>query len=136
MKKILTTMLIFSAIGLGVVAFGVGGSSRPNANADARRRGPDMDNTSAIVELKGDPISTNPDTKPQHGQKDRLQEPVGKIVPRTTQSEAQPIQTMAAIKCAQSKGYGRVRRLTQCLSGATQWNAIGDNCSRTNGAER
>ena len=69
MKKILTTMLIFSAIGLGVVAFGVGGSSRPNANADARRRGPDMDNTSAIVELKGDPISTNPNTKPQHGRK-------------------------------------------------------------------
>ena len=28
-------MLTFSAIGLGVVAFGVGGSSRPNANADA-----------------------------------------------------------------------------------------------------
>jgi len=69
MKKILATMLIFSAIGLGVVAFGVGGSSRPNANADARRRGPDMDNTSAIVELKGDPISTNPGTKPQHGHK-------------------------------------------------------------------
>ena len=28
-----------------------------------------MDNTSAIVELKGDPISTNPGTKPQHGHK-------------------------------------------------------------------
>jgi len=69
MKKILTTTLIFSAIGLGVIAFGVGGSSRPNANADAIVRGPDVDNTSAVVQLKGDPISTNPGTKPPHGRK-------------------------------------------------------------------
>ena len=69
MKKILATLLIFSAIGLGVIAFGVGGSSRPNANADGRNRGPDVDNTSAIVQLKGDPISTNPSTKPPHGRK-------------------------------------------------------------------
>lgn len=62
-------MLIFSAIGLSVVAFGIGGSSRPNANADARSRGPDMDNTSAIVQLRGDPISTDSRTKPQHGRK-------------------------------------------------------------------
>src|SRR5438874_1772615 len=69
MKKILATTLIFSAIGLGVIAFGVGGSSRPNVNADARVRGPNVDNTSAIVQLKGDPISTNPGTKPAHGRK-------------------------------------------------------------------
>jgi minor extracellular serine protease Vpr len=69
MKKILATLLIFSAIGLSVVAFAVGGSSRANANADARRRGPNMDNTSAIVQLKGDPITTNPSTKPPHGRK-------------------------------------------------------------------
>jgi minor extracellular serine protease Vpr len=69
MKKILATTLIFSAIGLGVIAFGVGGSSRPNVNADARVRGPDVDNTSAVVQLKGDPISTNPSTKPPHGRK-------------------------------------------------------------------
>src|SRR5437899_5673293 len=69
MKKILATMLIFSAIGLGVIAFGVGGSSRPNANADAIVRGPDIDNTSAVVQLKGDPISTNPGTKPANGRK-------------------------------------------------------------------
>ena len=70
MKKILTTLLIFSAIGLGVVAFGVrGGSSRPNVNADAFNRGPDVDQSSAIVQLKGDPISTNPSTKPAHGRK-------------------------------------------------------------------
>ncbi len=69
MKKIFATTLIFSAIGLGVIAFGVGGSSRPNVNADARGQGPDVDNTSAIVQLTGDPISTNPSTKPPHGRK-------------------------------------------------------------------
>src|SRR6266513_937975 len=69
MKKILATTLIFSAIGLGVIAFGVGGSPRPNPNADAFNRGPDVDNSSAVVQLKGDPISTNPSTKPPHGRK-------------------------------------------------------------------
>ena len=69
MKKILATTLIFSAIGLGVIAFGVGGSPRPNPNADAFTRGPDVDNMSAIVQLIGDPISTNPSTKPPHGRK-------------------------------------------------------------------
>ena len=69
MKKILATLLLFSAIGLGVIAFGVGGSSRPNVNADGRGRGPNVDNTSAIVQLRGDPISTDPSTKPQHGRK-------------------------------------------------------------------
>jgi minor extracellular serine protease Vpr len=70
MKKILATLLIFSAIGLGVIAFGVrGGSPQPNANADAFNTGPDVDQSSAIVQLKGDPISTNPSTKPPHGRK-------------------------------------------------------------------
>jgi subtilisin family serine protease len=69
MKKIFATMLIFSAFGLGVIAFGVGRSSRPNVNADSRGRGPDVDNTSAVVQLRGDPISTNPGTKPAHGSK-------------------------------------------------------------------
>src|ERR1043166_5659487 len=69
MKKILATTLIFSAIGLGGFAFGVGGSPRPNPNADAINLGPDVDNTTAIVQLKGDPISTNPSTKPPHGRK-------------------------------------------------------------------
>jgi subtilisin family serine protease len=58
-----------SAVGLSVIAFGRGDSSRPNANADAFNRGPDVDNSSAIVQLKGDPISTNPSTKPAHGRK-------------------------------------------------------------------
>src|SRR5215471_1151942 len=69
MKKILAILLIFSAIGLSVIAFGVGGSSPRNVNTDATARGPNVDNTSAIVQLKGDPISTNPSTKPPHGKK-------------------------------------------------------------------
>src|SRR5215831_9412094 len=67
MKKILATTLIFSAIGLSVIAFGVGGSPRPNANADAVNRGPDVDTASAVVQLKGDALSTNPSTKPPSG---------------------------------------------------------------------
>jgi minor extracellular serine protease Vpr len=70
MKKILATLLIFSAIGLSVIAFGVrGGSARPNVNADAFTRGPDVDRSTAVVQLKGDPITTNPSTKPAHGRK-------------------------------------------------------------------
>jgi minor extracellular serine protease Vpr len=69
MKKILAATLIFSAIGLSVIAFGVGGSPRPNANADAFTKTQDVDNSSAIVQLKGDPISTNPTTKPASGRK-------------------------------------------------------------------
>jgi minor extracellular serine protease Vpr len=69
MKKILASLLIFTSIGLGVVAFGVGGSPRPNANADAFTRTQDVDNSSAIVQLKGAPLSTNPATKPAHGGK-------------------------------------------------------------------
>jgi minor extracellular serine protease Vpr len=69
MKKVLATFMIFSSIGLGVIAFGVGGSARPNANADAPNRGPDVDKSSAIAQLKGDPLSINPATKPAHGKK-------------------------------------------------------------------
>jgi minor extracellular serine protease Vpr len=69
MKKLLATLLIFSSIGLGVIAFGVGGSPRPNPNADAFNQGPDVDNTSIVVQLTGDPITTNPGTKPAAGRK-------------------------------------------------------------------
>ena len=70
MKKILATLLIFSAIGLSVIAFGVrGGSSHPNVNADSFTRGPAVDRSSAVVQLKGDPLSTSPRTKPAHGRK-------------------------------------------------------------------
>jgi len=69
MKKIVVTLLIFSSIALSVIAFGVGGSSRRNVNADSFTQGQDVDNSSAIVQLKGAPISTNPSTKPPHGKK-------------------------------------------------------------------
>jgi hypothetical protein len=71
MKKIVAVLLIFSAIGLGVIALGVGRPARtqPNANADAFNLGPNVDRSSAIVQLKGAPISTNPSTKPPHGRK-------------------------------------------------------------------
>jgi minor extracellular serine protease Vpr len=71
MKKIIAAFLVFSSIGLSVIALGVGRSetARPNPNADAFNQGPDVDNSSAIVQLKGDPISTNPSTKPPHGRK-------------------------------------------------------------------
>src|SRR6266550_8586641 len=69
MKKILATFLIFSSIGLGVIAFGVGGGPRPNASADAFNRGQDVDNSSAIVQLKGDPLSIHSATKPAPGKK-------------------------------------------------------------------
>jgi minor extracellular serine protease Vpr len=69
MKKILAAFLVFSSIGLSVIAFGVGGSPRPNANADAFTRGRDLDRSSAVVQLRGDPLSTSPRTKPAHGRK-------------------------------------------------------------------
>jgi minor extracellular serine protease Vpr len=70
MKKLLATLLTFSSIGLGVIAFGVGGGPpRPNPNADAFNRGQAVDNSSAIVQLKGAPLSTHSATKPARGKK-------------------------------------------------------------------
>ncbi len=71
MKKILTAFLVFSSVGLSVIALGVGRSptARPNPNADAFNQGPDVDRSSAIVQLKGDPLSTHSATKPAHGKK-------------------------------------------------------------------
>jgi minor extracellular serine protease Vpr len=71
MKKIIAASLIFSSISLAVIALGVGGSAptRPNANADAFNRGPDVDRLSAIVQLKGDPLTINSATKPAPGKK-------------------------------------------------------------------
>lgn len=71
MKKILAAFLVFSSIGLSVIALGVGGSAttRPNANADAFNPGPDVDRSSAIVQLKGDSISVHSATKPVAGRK-------------------------------------------------------------------
>src|SRR4029453_4821442 len=71
MKKIIAVFLVFSSIALSVIALGVGGSAttRPNANADAFTQGPDVDRSSAIVQLKGDPLPTHSATKPAAGKK-------------------------------------------------------------------
>src|SRR5437763_6253596 len=71
MKKIIAAFLIFSSIGLSVIALGVGGSAtiRPNPNADAFNPGPDVDRSSAIVQLKGDPVSVHSATSPVKGRK-------------------------------------------------------------------
>ncbi len=71
MKRILAASFISSSIALSVIALGVGGSTttRPNVSADAFNSGPDVDASSAIVQLKGDPLSTHPATKPAHGKK-------------------------------------------------------------------
>jgi minor extracellular serine protease Vpr len=71
MKKILAVFLLSSSIALSVIALGVGGSAtpRPNASADAFNQSQNVDRSSAIVQLKGDPLSINPATKPAHGKK-------------------------------------------------------------------
>jgi minor extracellular serine protease Vpr len=71
MKKILAAFLIFSSIGLSVIALGVGGSGtpRPNASADAFNQSQNVDTSSAIVQLKGDPLSIHSATKPASGKK-------------------------------------------------------------------
>ena len=71
MKKILAAFLIFSSIGLSVIALGVGGSGtpRPNASADAFNQSQNVDTSSAIVQLKGDPLGIHSATKPAPGKK-------------------------------------------------------------------
>src|SRR6266436_8011346 len=71
MKKILAVFLVTSSIALSMIAFGVGNqaTTRPNPNADAVNQGPDVDTATAVVQLKGDPLSTNPSTKPPQGRK-------------------------------------------------------------------
>jgi minor extracellular serine protease Vpr len=71
MKKILAVFLLSSSIALSVIALGVGGSAtpRPNASADAFNKSQNVDRLSAIVQLKGDPLSIHSATKPAHGKK-------------------------------------------------------------------
>src|SRR5438552_5537538 len=71
MKKNLALFLIFSSIGLSVIAFGVGGSAttRTNPNADSFAQGSTEDTSSVVVQLKGDPLSTYSATKPAPGKK-------------------------------------------------------------------
>jgi minor extracellular serine protease Vpr len=71
MKRILAASLVFSSIALSVIALGVGGSvtTRPNASPDAFNQGQNVDTSSAIVQLKGDPLSIHSATKPAPGKK-------------------------------------------------------------------
>src|SRR5438093_2081218 len=71
MKKILAAFLISSSVGLSVIALGVGGSAttRPNPNADSFAQGPTEDTSSAVVQLKGDPLSTCSASKAAPGKK-------------------------------------------------------------------
>src|SRR5262249_16178465 len=71
MKKIIAAFLIFSSMALTLIALGVGGSAstRRNVNADAFNQGPDVDTSSAIVQLKGDPLTIHSATKPASGKK-------------------------------------------------------------------
>jgi minor extracellular serine protease Vpr len=75
MKKILAVFLISSSIALSVIALGAGkggggsATAGPNANADAFTKGPTVDTSSVLVQLKGDPLSTYVKTKPAPGKK-------------------------------------------------------------------
>ena len=71
MKRILAASLVFSSIALSVIALGVGGSvtTRPNASPDAFNQARNVDTSSAIVQLKGDPLSIHSTTKPALGKK-------------------------------------------------------------------
>ncbi len=60
------------SVALSNVALGAGkggGGSAPNASTDNFNNGPTVDTTSAIVQLKGDPVSTDSATKPPRGKK-------------------------------------------------------------------
>src|SRR6266496_512016 len=61
--------LFILAAAIAVFGASSGGGSRPNANADAFNQGPSVDTSSAIVQLKGDPLSTSRATKPARGKK-------------------------------------------------------------------
>jgi subtilisin family serine protease len=81
MKKILAAFLISSSIALSVIALGGGkggggggtlgggSSTGPNVNADNFTKGPTVDTSSVIVQLKGDPLTTYVQTKPPQGKK-------------------------------------------------------------------
>src|SRR6201993_2207810 len=71
MKRILAASLVFSSIALSLIALGVGGSvtTRPNASADAFNQARNVDTSSAIVQLKGDPLSIHSASKPALGKK-------------------------------------------------------------------
>jgi minor extracellular serine protease Vpr len=71
--RIATAGMLFilgaATFSVAVLGAGDGGSSRPNANADSFTKGPTVDTSSVLVQLKGDPLSTYVQTKPPQGKK-------------------------------------------------------------------
>ncbi len=69
---ILASTTLFIVLSTAVLAGGggtSGGSTGPNASADNFNTGATVDTTSAIVQLKGEPVSTYPGTKRRPGRK-------------------------------------------------------------------
>src|SRR6059058_910245 len=64
-------LLILGAAMFSIAASGGGssGSTKPSASTDNFQKGPAVDKSSVIVQLKGDPLSTNSSTKPAQGKK-------------------------------------------------------------------
>src|SRR5437588_4923621 len=64
-------LLILGAAMFSIAASGGGGSAsgKPNASTDNFQKGPAVDTSSVIVQLKGDPLSKNSSTKPAPGKK-------------------------------------------------------------------
>src|SRR6266496_501566 len=68
---IAAALLILGATMFSIAASGGGssGGSKPSASTDNFQKGPALDKSSVIVQLKGDPLSTNSSTKPAQGKK-------------------------------------------------------------------
>ena len=71
MKKILT---LFFSVALSTAVLGVGNNggsagAQRNPNTDALNRGPTVDQTSVIVQLRSEPLSTYSGTRPAQGRK-------------------------------------------------------------------
>src|SRR5437764_3555469 len=64
-------LLILGAAMFSIAASGGGssGSAKPSASTDNFQKGPAVDTSSVIVQLKGDPLSKNSSTKPAPGKK-------------------------------------------------------------------
>jgi len=63
------TLFILAAAMAVVGAGGGSATTGPNANTDSFIKGPTVDTSSVIVQLKGDPLSTSVQTKPAPGKK-------------------------------------------------------------------
>ena len=69
-NAIAAVLLILGATMFSIAATGGGGvKSRPNASTDNFQKGPAVDKSSVIVQLKGDPLSKDSSTKPASGKK-------------------------------------------------------------------